>query len=238
MLYILTKKAIPYFVARHRRQAFGFEGVDLEVRRWQEVLQRAQEISKSDIEELSDGDYRVQSHKNPNHWYEIDLNAGACNCESYPLISFCKHLAAIQNHFPDTNQSFQLPTAPPGRETMKISHTTELMDTLPEETVVSAHLSRIGRKILDIVSQGQEQQIRHLVPGLLDLETGLDSAKGPLLKTVAVAPNQHTWPETAAVMHARPKTKNKRNADPYGGGERSGKKAKPDTRGKGPTVGL
>ena len=116
-----------------------------------------------------------------------------------------------------------------------ISHDadSQLVDTtLPEQTVVSVHLSRIGRKILDIVSQGQEQQIKHLVPELLDLETGLNFAKEPLPKTVVVAPNQHSWPETATVMNARPKTKHKRHADPYGGGERSGKKAKPDTRAK------
>jgi hypothetical protein len=30
LLYILTEKAVSYFISRHRRQALGFEGLDLE----------------------------------------------------------------------------------------------------------------------------------------------------------------------------------------------------------------
>ncbi|KAJ7248917.1 hypothetical protein C8J57DRAFT_978585, partial [Mycena rebaudengoi] len=37
LLHVLLNKAIPYFIARHRRQEFGFEGPDLEVKRRSEV---------------------------------------------------------------------------------------------------------------------------------------------------------------------------------------------------------
>jgi len=94
----------------------------------------------------------------------------------------------------------------------------------------SFHFARIGRKILDISAQAREGQLSHLTPILLDLEAGLDQAEAPLPKKIQVAPNQHTWPETAAVMVARPKTKHRTQTDPYGGGERNGKKAKSDTQ--------
>jgi hypothetical protein len=58
----------------------------------------------------------------------------------------------------------------------------------------------------------------------------LDEAEAPLPRKVQVAPNLHTWLETAAVMGARTKVKRKAHTDPYGSGERSGKKAKLDTR--------
>lgn len=45
-----------------------------------------------------------------------------------------------------------------------------------------------------------------------------------------IAPNQHLWPKTAAVMGVAVKSKRKTHTDPYSGGERPGKKAKPDAR--------
>jgi hypothetical protein len=50
-----------------------------------------------------------------------------------------------------------------------------------------------------------------------------------------IRPNQHSWTETASVMNVRVKSKRKIHIDPYGGGERSGKKAKPDAR-SAPTI--
>lgn len=41
-------------------------------------------------------------------------------------------------------------------------------------------------------------------------------------------PNQNSWTETASVMNVPIKTKRKKHTDPYGGGERPGKKAKAD----------
>ena len=52
-----------------------------------------------------------------------------------------------------------------------------------------------------------------------------------LPKQKKVAPNQHSWTETAEVMGARVKTKKpSKHTDPYSGKETSGKKAKPDAR--------
>src|ERR1700731_2088368 len=68
------------------------------------------------------------------------------------------------------------------------------------------------------------------MPALLNLEAWLDHTKAPLLKKVPITSNQHSWPETAAVMIAKLKIKWKGHTDPYSGGERSRKRAKPDTR--------
>ena len=106
------------------------------------------------------------------------------------------------------------------------------VDPFRDVTNLDPVLSRIGRKILDSASASHacQAQLSHLMPVLLDLEGKLDHANGFLPKKVPVAPNQHSWPETAAVMIARPKTKRKEHTDPYSGGERSGKRAKSDTR--------
>lgn len=31
--------------------------------------------------------------------YSVDVDNYTCDCESYPLVSYCKHLAAVQIHF-------------------------------------------------------------------------------------------------------------------------------------------
>ncbi|KAJ6555681.1 hypothetical protein DFH09DRAFT_889814, partial [Mycena vulgaris] len=41
LLHVLINKAIPYFIGKHCRQDFGFEGPDLEVKRRIEVESRA-----------------------------------------------------------------------------------------------------------------------------------------------------------------------------------------------------
>jgi hypothetical protein len=208
----------------------------LELRRWTDVEAGAREIPKSDILEDDEANYRVRSRTDPHHWYNIDLHASFCNCGSFPLISFCKHISAVQTHFPqtcnlipfraepDTTQSQSGPSPGPssGLELNIVTNADQQSD--------GSHFTRIGHKILGIAAQARENRLSHLTPVLLDLEAGLDEAEAPLPKKIPIAPNQHTWPETAAVMVARPKTKRKTHTDPYGGGERSGKKAKPDTR--------
>jgi hypothetical protein len=93
----------------------------------------------------------------------------------------------------------------------------------------SNHFSRIGHKLLNLAAR-YPSQLDPLTPKVLDLEVGLDHARMSLPKPAVVAPNQHSWPETMVVMGVKPKTKRKHQTDPYSGGEKSGKKAKPDAR--------
>lgn len=54
----------------------------------------------------------------------------------------------------------------------------------------------------------------------------------PLPPKTKIAPNQSSWPETAAVMIAPVKGKKQKiHTDPYAGGEQSGKKACPNAHG-------
>jgi hypothetical protein len=244
LLYILVRKAVPYFAARHRRQAFGFDGPDLELKHWQNLEERAREIARSDIQVNEEGNYCVHSQSDPERWYNVDHHAGYCDCSSYPLISFCKHISAVQSLFPESCKLVLFRPEPEVATAHSIL-TIEPHGPSPNEIQVetcqplhndadSIHFTRIGQKLMDISSSARENQLQHLKPVLLDLEAGLDQLRarnaGMLPKQVPVAPNQHSWPETAMVMAAQPKAKRKRHTDPYSGGEKSGKKAKPDAR--------
>ena len=229
LLHTLIWKTIPYFVAKHRRQALGFDGPDLENQCWTELEEGGQKIPKSDIEHLNDGHYHVHSQSDPQLSYNVHLDSSSCDCPSFPLLSFCKHIIATQLHFPSACTIIPFPMAPdaaaPARSPPVLN--TPLLDI--NINVHSHNIARIAHKMLSVASHGNQTLLAQLTPALFDLEAGLDWAL-PLPKKVPVAPNQHSWPETAAVMGVRLKTKRKMHMDPYSGGERSGKKAKPDTR--------
>jgi hypothetical protein len=237
LIYILTRKAIPYFVAKHQRQSLGFEGLDLELKRWRDVEIGAREIAKSDIQEIHENsEYRVRSQTDSDTWYTVDLaTASSCDCPSYPLISFCKHISAVQIHFMPSCTVIPFPSTP-----MDIQHTDAMETTLPTPKVpgavpptvneTSSLFTRIGQKMLDLASHAAQSQDMQLAPTLLGLEAQLDGMREPLPRRIPIAPNQHSWSETAMVMGVKPKTKRKLHTDPYSGGEKSGKKAKPDAR--------
>jgi hypothetical protein len=233
LLFILFEKAIPHYKAKHLRQQFGFEGPDLEVRRRQDIEERARTITKSSIEIVEDG-YRVASQSEPGSWYHVDLDAYTCDCDGFPVISFCKHLSAVQNLFPPEVLATHSLSVPCTTFPIKPSITPNSDDQKRHSAINPSHdLTRIGRKLLELVAHRQTLPTAK-VDALLALEADLDLALADhanlLPKPVKIAPNQHSWTETAAVMGARPKTKRKQHEDPYGAGERSGKKAKPDAR--------
>jgi hypothetical protein len=234
LLHLLTHKAIPYFIARHHCQALGFEGLDLELRRWTDVEAGACEIPKSDILEVDEANYHVRSCTDPDKWYNVDLDTSNCDCGSFPLVSFCKHISAVQMHFSQTCNLIPFQAEPDTTPSQSgPSSGLEAVVTSTDQQAINndgSHFTRISHKILGIAAQARENRLSHLTPVLLNLEAGLDEAEAPLPKKIPVAPNQHTWPETAVVMVARPKTKLKTHTDPYGSSEQSGKRAKPDTR--------
>ena len=59
LIYILTRRAIPYFIARHCWQAFGFDGANLEAQHWTEVEKSAKEIPQSDIKDIDTINFHV-----------------------------------------------------------------------------------------------------------------------------------------------------------------------------------
>jgi hypothetical protein len=232
LLYILTEKTIPYFIARHRWQDFGFEGPDLELRHYLEIEERAKAITKASIEPAKDGDsYQVPSQSEPGFWYHVNLDAYTCDCDGFHLISFCKHLSAVQTHFPPPFSAItSLPTG--GPDLPDVDAPTKPASVTAND---SHDLIQIGRKLLELSSHGQTLPHPDM-DALLAIELNLDRALtkqgsiSALPTMVKVAPNQHSWSETAAVMGVKPKTKRKRHEDLYSGGQQSGKKAKADAR--------
>ena len=212
LIYVLVEKAIPYFRARHHRQHLGFEGPDPST-------------------------FHVKSQSIQNFSSDVDLVSYHCNCLSFPLVNFCKHISAVQLHFPKT-----IAFVP---ETSLSGYAQHVDEDGNEEIISNKHSKNDNNsnEIVQIASKLQElaNQLLFDPPGeitdeLWDLGEHLNTVNDslgpskPLLPwKKQVAPNQHSWTETASIMGAKVKGKCARtHTDLYAGGERSGKKVRPD----------
>jgi len=246
---------VPHLIARDRRQEFGFDGPDLEMKRRLEIQASAHKIESDQItpiENTNQNEYYVCSQSNPTQQYRINIDVYTCNCGDFPRISFCKHICVVQYHFPEqvelrplatifsiSGSASQDPDIPPTIDDRNNDGGNEIPDSAINEAEDNTDM------LNDLCKQLQQLAIRtrfspppQLTDPLRALHEALQNAtpdfEGPAnLPIKQIPPNQHSWPETAAVMGARIKTKRKIHVDPYSGGERSGKKAMADARGTG-----
>jgi len=237
----------PYYRSRHDRQAVGLEGLDLAAARRREITSSAEDISPDSILQFDHIQFHVASQSRPGEYYAIDLHQPACDCADFPRIRFCKHIAAIYTHFPhlspeginssvlteDITSSFQ-PERTPSQE-----------DTLQNLTQDIAALSHT------LASKSSSSAILEAARSAKYTLTAAIAGSNALPEKDVIAPNQKSWTETAKRMGVKrraPKrkclpeergmtaqsigvAKGKRrlvHSDPYAGGERSGKRAKPD----------
>lgn len=244
LIYVLVHDVVPYFRAKHHWQEFGFEGLDLEMKRRAEINAAAPSFPVDNITdyEIDDepGQFSVQSQSNPQITYHVDIEAYTCNCPSYSLIFYCKHLAAVQLHFYEELDllpiaSLFTSTGNSPASLTPSSHTTD--SVLAEPNADLAILAGIPAKLQTLAVRTRLSPLHHMSDPLRQLDNLLDlllagSVQPQVLpKRKKVAPNQHSWSETASVMGANTKTKRKRaHTDPYSGGQGSGKKAKTDAR--------
>ena len=222
LIYVLIEKAIPYFRARHHRQHLGFEGPDLEIQRRIEIAERAKTIQKSDISLTEDpSTFRVKSQSIQNFSYDVDLVSHHCNCLSFLLVNFCKHISAVQLHHVNEDGD---------EEIIRDKHSKN--DNNSDEIVqIASKLQELTNQLLFDPPGEITNELRDLGEHLNTVNDSLGPSKPLLQQKKRVAPNQHSWTETASIMGAKVKGKRARtHTDPYAGGERSGKKARPDTR--------
>ncbi|KAJ7757388.1 hypothetical protein DFH07DRAFT_958746 [Mycena maculata] len=232
-----------FLEGKHRRQDFGFEGPDLEVKRRMEVESRALSIRKDAIENVdSESIYRVQSQSDPSHYYSVDIEAYTCDCLSFPLIDFCKHVCAVQRLFPEMEQ--EVPVSSLGNVSAAPTSSDSDEDESGDEEDLSQASNTEDPRILDLINSLQHLAVRtrpsyfndslmvlkHAVDTVLDETSFADVEVLPARKKLA--PNQGSdWRSTQEVMGAPVKSKRKpKHTNPYSGGEQSGRKGQPDAR--------
>ena len=195
------------------------------------------------MEEVDDeGQFTVRLQTIPTHMYHVNVEAYTCKCDAYPLISYCKHLAAVQHHFHEDVEIRPIQSL----FTSSSNFTNEPADAVPLSTLTSPQnldhtiLASIPNKLQQLVVRMRLSPPYFLSDSLRQLDDLLDrvliKCTQPQVlpkhrKQTKLPPNQHSWPETTKIMGAAVKTKQKSmHTDPYSGGERSRKKAKADAR--------
>ena len=242
----------------HKRQVAGLEGLDLEGTRRQQILATASSMSADSIHHVGGTKFNVASQSNPGHCYAINLTQSTCDCNDFPRIRHCKHIAAIRVHFPQLcapspscangsgRSAVPERVRAPDRPNQAPRSEEDGVDILLKDIYVLCHE-------LSAVTDHATLDLQVLKSVKYSLKAAVASADGSraLPEKDVFNPNQKTWAETAERMGVRKASKRKQRpvggdtntercigavkgkrtrkiSDPYAGGERSGKRAKPD----------
>jgi len=274
---------LPSYHSRHDRQSLGFEGPDLSERRRAEILRRAPEVEASAINDLGNGRFSVKSASDPQQYYSADLTKLHCSCPDWPRVQLCKHLVSICIHTQGPEEcdlrfknAFKTPS-PEKEGASERESVQEARDAIPcsdDSAIVSGLASDVISLTQQVMSSAVSSPAAETIQSLRSVRNQLtavfaaaQSGGSPALPPPElIAPNQHSWPETAARMGIKRGQKRKRASnsesasaadrigelnnrkrtraregpngdprrdevrDPYGGGEKSGARAKDDAR--------
>ncbi|KAJ7134094.1 hypothetical protein C8R46DRAFT_1235275 [Mycena filopes] len=137
LLSTLTTEVLPYYALKQRRQDLGFEGIDIEVRKRQDITKRSKQYVKEDIEHVEGHRFLVRSKTDPSCVYEVDVETYTCTCADFPQICFCKHLCAVQALF-ETELNLEMASgdnlgSPTLSETTLPNESSALFETTPPD---------------------------------------------------------------------------------------------------------
>jgi hypothetical protein len=218
----------------------GFEGPDLEVKKRKDIIKRSKVYVKDNIRQISDSKYLVPSQSNPSKLYEVDLDAYTCQCLDYPVISYCKHLCAVQELFDE-------PGSPPNGIRPHIQSLSPLPlplpPSIPNNQAPAPLTSRQNPPLTQLVVEKLERLTARLrrprkkddnLRSLPDLEATVDAMlletdSGSVLPSVEHLQSNLSsqWGKTQRGMMPAIKIRRKPAGDPsYGAGASSGSKMK------------
>jgi hypothetical protein len=91
---------VPYYQSQQLRRITRFEGLDLASVWQQKIIASTRDISEDSILQFDLTQFHVASQSHPGTFYLVNLNLSTCDCQDFPRIRFCKHIAVIHLHFP------------------------------------------------------------------------------------------------------------------------------------------
>ena len=251
IIFTLVKSADPYYRFRHERQEAGLDGLNLEKSRKRDIEETAKTITRDSIESFDDSQFHVASQTKLGHFYSINLGPPKCSCPDFPRIRFCKHIGAVYFHFPHL-RPVDVPAPSPSQVANEPQHAPIPATSANKFHSMVQDVNTLSNKLM---SEGSDQSapspvaVEAVRSAKASLTAAVASVQGssPLPHREMIAPNQHSWTETAERMGVQKRrrlpeeagltqkaigvAKGKRRrvyTDPYAGGERPGKLAKPD----------
>ncbi|KAJ7781845.1 hypothetical protein DFH07DRAFT_389597 [Mycena maculata] len=212
------------------------EGPDIEVKKRQDIIKRSKVYVKDDILELEDSEYLVPSKSNSSKIYEVDVDAYTCSCLDFPLISYCKHISAVQNLFHEPGAPSDGVPRPSPQIPIQDNSPILLSGSPPPSPKKPRALTNVAEK-LERLAARLRRPLKKDICSLPVLEAAVDSmlveteTSNVLPSSKYIPPNKtFDWMTTHAKMMPGVKTKKKPvNPDrdlSYGAGNASGSKAK------------
>ncbi|KAH9051046.1 hypothetical protein EDB87DRAFT_1582998 [Lactarius vividus] len=256
------KDTLPAIEDCLKRQGIWKREEDLASWRQRKILLCAPKTPHEYITQVGDMRFQVCSSKQEK-LYEVELLNNKCTCLDFPRIEFCKHIASTQHYFGGT----QVEPQPSNLSSLSSLIAPASYNTKSRKATSDGHttasLISVTNKIIALSQQllmqtPNPEAISNMVKSLRLVHSHLAAVVmsatrvGPQLpEREQIAPNQHSWTETAERMGVKRGNKacskvdsartaehigeinrkrNRENDDPYGAGEQSGKHAKPDAR--------
>ena len=199
---------------------------------------------------------RFEVHStNSDNKYGINLSSYTCTCSDFPRIQLCKHLAATIHFFGGEKEGEFGPQAPDNASEPDMPKSPVPRDgsTKSRASVISAvnDVARLAQEILEVAPANPDPEMAKSIQmarsQLNAIRLSMNDSASRLPEKEQIAPNQLSWPPTAARMGVKRGEKRRRKVDsaltadhigvpkrkrptddPYGAGEHSGKRAKPD----------
>jgi len=217
-MHTLVENFLPDFKFTHLWQLAGIKGPNLEASRRLQIEAAARNMSPDSIHHLGGTKFNVTSQSCPGHHYPIDLSTSACICEDFPRIRFCKHIAAIHEHFPPLTSKRSshskipecvrvpapAPAQPQGPQRASEPEEIESVDILLKDiNALCQQLSTLSDR-----STPDLKALKHIKYSLKGVIASANGSQ-PLPKKDIFNPNQKTWAEMAQRMGARKPPKRK-----------------------------
>ena len=156
--------------------------------------------------------FLVVSASRPGDFYAIDLTRRRCNCPDFHQIEFCKHLAAVQAHFPHLWAAGNTEVTGSAQEPPQ-----NLNQELHQENLNQEHSRRANLDILSKHIAGLSQTLVSQPTTQSDITSAILEAYRSVVYTITAAiastqgtsalpdkenipPNQKTWQEMAEHM--------------------------------------
>ena len=137
---------------------------------------------------------------NSNIIYQVNLGTTTCSCSDFPRVCLCKHIAAVLHFFGGADPGPQPPVnAGASSSPVQRDGSTAHMD----DSAAISVIKDIFRLSQELISKGpSDPGIANSLNSLKSIRSGLRELLNgsPLLEKENIAPNQRSWPETAARM--------------------------------------
>jgi len=201
----LVKKFVPDFQIRHKRQAIGLEGLGLGDKRRQQILASARNIPLDSIHQVNNSELFIASESYPGHRYLVDLSDSTydCDCDDFPRIWFCKHIATVNIYFPELFPEPERTSTPkiPERVPVQDQPQITLESDVDKHVVLLKDLNALCQQLMT-VSDDVAPDVKALesVKFSLNAAIRLANRAWALPEKDDFNPNQKTWAETAKRM--------------------------------------